>query len=144
MRQSFAFISGLVFGSGLIISGLANPAKVLAFLDIAGAWDASLAVTMATALIITGVGYRMAFARHAPLYGEFELPKARHIDAKLVMGAAIFGVGWGLVGFCPGPALVASMLGGTPALIFLAAMLAGMILARTLTRALAARPAAQH
>lgn len=134
MREAFAALSGLVFGAGLLVSGLANPAKVLAFLDIAGEWDPSLAVTMAAALLVTGLGYRRVFQAKAALYGDFDLPKSQAIDARLITGAALFGVGWGLVGFCPGPAVVATLLGGAPALIFFAAMLAGMMLARTAIR----------
>lgn len=141
MRQIFAYLAGLVFGGGLIASGLANPAKVLAFLDIAGAWDPSLAVTMGAALIVTGIGYRIVLARKAPVYGTFDLPKATAIDRRLLTGAALFGIGWGLAGFCPGPAIVATVVGGMPALIFFAAMLAGMMLARLATRARPAQPA---
>ncbi len=140
MRQIYAYLAGLLFGAGLIASGLADPSKVLAFLDIGGAWDPSLAVTMAAALVVTAIGYRWALARKAPLYGSFDLPKQRTIDARLVSGAAIFGLGWGLAGFCPGPALLATIVGGTQALIFFAAMMAGMMLARTVARARTLRP----
>lgn len=128
-------ISGLVFGLGLVVSGLINPAKVVAFLDVSGAWDPSLALTMATAVAVTGIGYRLAFARGAPVLTEkFQIPSAAGVDARLIGGAAIFGAGWGLVGFCPGPALAASGLGSVPALVFTAALLVGMATARQLNR----------
>jgi uncharacterized membrane protein YedE/YeeE len=128
------FVSGLVFGLGLCVSGLANPAKVLSFLDVAGSWDPSLALTMASAVLVTGLGYRLAFARERPLFmGSFQLPPAGAADRRLVAGAAIFGIGWGLAGFCPGPALVALSLGSMPATVFVTAMIAGMALARRIT-----------
>jgi len=144
------FAIGLIFGLGLILAGMANPAKVLNFLDLAaipaGRWDASLLFVMAGGIAVTMLGYRLAFARGRPLFAErFALPSATRPDARLVTGAVLFGIGWGLAGFCPGPALVAALTGGVPALIFLAAMLAGMILARRLARATGAsiQPAEQ-
>ena len=146
MKVFIAFASGLIFGAGLVVSGLINPAKVLGFLDVAGNWDPSLAITMAVAVVVTAAGYRLAFGRGHPMFsGKFELPKSTMIDARLVGGAAVFGVGWGLAGFCPGPALAASALGIAPALIFTAAMLAGMAMARRITSprrsAISPRPA---
>jgi uncharacterized protein len=134
------FVIGLIFGLGLILAGMANPAKVLNFLDLAaipaGRWDASLIFVMAGGVAVAMLGYRLALTRGRPLLAErFALPSAGRPDARLVTGAVLFGVGWGLAGFCPGPALVAALTGGLPALIFLAAMLAGMALARRLAAA---------
>lgn len=134
MRLAATFVSALLFGLGLCISGLANPGKVQSFLDVAGAWDPSLLITMAAAVLTTAIGYRITFARVKPLLDKaFLIPPASAVDARLLAGAVIFGIGWGLVGFCPGPALVALAVGATPAFVFVAAMLAGMALARQLT-----------
>lgn len=134
MQIVATFISGLLFGLGLCVSGLANPAKVQNVLDVAGMWDPSLSITMGAAVLVTGVGYRFTLALGKPFFDKaFHLPSSGAADARLLAGAAIFGVGWGLVGFCPGPAIVALALGATPAFIFVAAMLAGMALARQLT-----------
>lgn len=131
MQVLATLVAGLLFGLGLSFAGLVNPAKVLAFLDIAGDWDPSLAVTMACAVGLTFLGYRLAFARGAPLFADtFQVPVLADIDRRLVSGAALFGIGWGLVGFCPGPAIAALSLGLQPAFVFVAAMLAGMALAR--------------
>lgn len=122
-----ALITGLVFGLGLLISGLANPAKVLAFLDLAGAWDPSLALVMGAAVAVGLVGFRLARGRNRSWLGEpLRLPTATHLDKRLILGGLGFGVGWGLAGFCPGPALVALGAGELKALVFVAAMLAGM------------------
>lgn len=133
MEIAAAFVSALIFGLGLCVSGLSNPAKVLGFLDVAGGWDPSLLLTMATSVLVTGIGYRLSFARGAPLLtSAFDIPRSTTIDRRLLAGSAIFGIGWGLVGFCPGPSLVALALGSRSALVFLAAMIAGMALARQL------------
>ena len=133
MQIVLTFIASLLFGMGLIVSGLANPAKVQNFLDVAGAWDPSLVFTMAAAVITTGVGYRFVFSRPRPILAEaFQLPTAAVIDPRLILGSSVFGVGWGLVGYCPGPAIVALSLGGTQTITFVVAMLAGMFVARTL------------
>ena len=133
MQIIATFGAGLLFGLGLCLSGLVNPAKVQGFLDIAGAWDPSLAITMATAVLITGAGYRLVLARRGPLFaGSFQIPPSGGIDGRLIAGAAIFGVGWGLVGFCPGPAITALSLAPWPAVVFVLAMLAGMVTARWL------------
>ncbi len=133
MQIALTFIASLLFGLGLIVSGLANPAKVQSFLDVAGNWDPSLALTMSTAVIVTGLGYRLVFKRKRPVLADaFQLPAASAIDTKLLLGAALFGVGWGLVGYCPGPALVALSLGNPGTIFFVVAMLAGMFAARTL------------
>ena len=123
-----AFVAGLVFGIGLLVSGMASPAKVLAFLDLAGSWDPSLALVMAGA-IATGAGaFAVADRRTITLLGTpMLLPAARTIDRRLVLGSVIFGVGWGLAGFCPGPALVAVGAGYLKAIVFVAAMVAGML-----------------
>lgn len=131
------FAIGLIFGLGLIVAGMADPAKVLNFLDLTaiplGRWDASLIFVMAGGIAVTMLGYRLTFARGRPLLAEcFVLPSASRPDGRLLTGAVLFGIGWGLAGFCPGPALVAALTGGLPALVFLAAMLAGMALARRL------------
>lgn len=131
MRNAVAFFCGLVFGLGLLISGMSNPQKVLNFLDLAGTWDPSLAFVMAAAVAVTAAGYHFVFRRAKPvLADEFSLPGNGRIDARLLTGAALFGIGWGLVGFCPGPAVVALPFLNPNALIFFAAMLAGMLAAR--------------
>jgi uncharacterized membrane protein YedE/YeeE len=122
-----AFATGLVFGLGLIVAGMSNPAKVLGFLDLAGAWDPSLAFVMVGAILVGLVAFRLARQRTtAFLGGAMHLPTARTIDRRLVLGSLAFGIGWGLAGFCPGPALVALGAGYAKAAVFVAAMLAGM------------------
>ena len=107
MRHAVNFLVGLIFGLGLLISGMANPAKVQNFLDLAGSFDPSLIFVMASALAVTFVGYRLVLRRERPVLAErFYLPSASIIDGRLILGAAMFGVGWGLSGFCPGPAIV--------------------------------------
>ncbi|PWC28338.1 DUF6691 family protein [Teichococcus aestuarii] len=124
---------GLLFGLGLLVSGMADPAKVLNFLDLGGAWDPSLAFVMAGAVLTTALGYRLVLRRPRPLLAEaFQLPTRRAVDGRLLLGAALFGIGWGLGGFCPGPALASLGLGAPGTLAFLPAMLAGMALARRL------------
>ncbi|VTU36277.1 putative transporter component [Variovorax sp. PBS-H4] len=122
-----SLLAGLVFGLGLIVSGMANPAKVLGFLDLAGPWDPSLAFVMAGAVAVGAVAFAMARRRARSLLGaEMRLPSARHIDRRLVLGSVLFGMGWGIAGFCPGPALVALGMGEGKALVFVIAMLMGM------------------
>jgi len=122
-----SLLAGLVFGLGLIVSGMANPAKVLGFLDLAGAWDPSLALVMAGAISVGAIAFAVAGRRTTSLIGaEMKLPAARHIDRRLVVGSTLFGMGWGIAGFCPGPGLVALGMGEVKALVFVAAMLAGM------------------
>ncbi len=125
-----ALASGLLFGLGLTVSRMVDPAKVLAFLDLAGDWDPSLAFVLLGAAGTAAIGFRFVLGRRAaPLFAErFSPPAARDIDARLVAGAAIFGVGWGLVGLCPGPALAGLGLAFRPVAAFVAAMLAGMAL----------------
>jgi uncharacterized membrane protein YedE/YeeE len=120
---------GLVFGLGLAVSGMMNPAKVIGFLDIAGSWDPTLAFVMGGALLVAVPAYRVILSRRHPvLDSTFSLPTKTSLDASLIWGSALFGVGWGLVGFCPGPA-VAAIVTGLPAVLgFLGAMLGGMAL----------------
>lgn len=121
-------IVGLVFGIGLIVSGMFNPSKVLAFLDLAGAWDPSLALVMVGAVTAASIGFAMAGRRGTTLLGAtLQLSSARDIDRRLVLGSVVFGIGWGLVGFCPGPALVALGTGHIKAFVFVAGMIAGML-----------------
>ena len=120
-------LAGLVFGLGLIVSGMANPAKVLGFLDLSGQWDPSLALVMGGAVAVAAVVFALTRKRNSSLLGaELKPPTARHIDPRLVIGSLVFGAGWGLAGFCPGPALVVLAMGQAKALIFVLAMLAGM------------------
>ena len=133
MRLPAAFAIGLLFGLGILISGMANPAKVLNFFDVAGTWDPSLAFVMGGALVTTFIGYRLVFRRALPVLDrKFHLPAARAIDARLVGGSALFGIGWGISGFCPGGALPALGTGAPEVFAFVAALIAGMILARFL------------
>jgi hypothetical protein len=122
-----AFASGLLFGLGLAVSGMINPGKVLAFLDIAGDWDPSLAFVMLGAFIVTAPGYAMAKRLQGPLCGDgFQLPAKTAIDHHLTIGTLLFGIGWGLVGYCPGPALASLGIGGGRTFLFVIAMLIGM------------------
>ena len=138
-----AFLIGGVFGLGIAISGMANPAKVFNFFDVAGDWDPSLAFVMGGGLTVAFIGYRLLFAtRQAPLLDtEFALPTKKRVDAELVGGAAIFGIGWGIAGFCPGGAVPALGLGYSETVIFLAAMVAGIVIARAI-RTMLPQPAA--
>ena len=139
LRSVAALLSGILFGLGLAVSQMVNPAKVLGFLDIAaawrpinGGWDPSLALVMAGALAVTAIGFRVVLRRDAPVFASaFELPRASAIDTRLTAGAVIFGVGWGLVGFCPGPAFASLALGLPPSAVFVAAMVAGSLLYRS-------------
>lgn len=131
MRRLAAFAAGFVFGVGLAVSQMVNPAKVVGFLDVAGDGDPSLKFVMGGALAVTGVAFRWVLKRPAPLFERrFYLPTARAVDGKLVAGAAIFGVGWGISGFCPGPAVASLAYGLAPSALFVASMLAGMALHR--------------
>lgn len=127
MRIALGFLSGLIFGLGLVISGMADPAKVLNFLDLAGTWDPSLDFVMGGAMVTAFLGYRLVWRQSAPLLDtRFDLPKTTRIDRPLVVGAALFGIGWGMGGFCPGPAWAALPLMAPGTLVFLPAMLAGL------------------
>ena len=141
-----ALLIGAIFGLGIALSGMANPAKVINFFDLAGTFDASLIFVMAGALAVAVPGYALIFrARQTPvLDGRFHLPASRSIDAKLIGGSAAFGIGWGIAGFCPGGAIPAIGLGETGTLVFLAAMVAGMILARAVLVSRLAQPATRN
>ncbi|MBX9346906.1 hypothetical protein K5M36_07360 [Chromobacterium vaccinii] len=135
MKLVSAFLAGLVFGVGLIVAGMANPAKVLGFLDIAGRWDPSLALVMAGAIVVALPAFAVAKRRGRALLGdEMQLPATRSVDRRLLLGSLVFGAGWGLAGVCPGPALVLAGSGLPSGLLFLAAMLAGMWLQRASAR----------
>ena len=137
MRLPAAFAIGLLFGLGILISGMANPAKVLNFFDLFGTWDPSLAFVMGGALAVAGPGYAILFRRRArPVFEpRFDLPGTRRIDAPLVLGSAGFGVGWGIAGFCPGGALPALGTGRWEVLLFVAATVAGLLVARAVKTA---------
>ena len=129
MNALAAFAAGLVFGIGLIVSGMTDPGKVIGFLDVAGRWDPSLAFVMGGAILVGYFSFAAAGRRGRTfLGGAMHLPTRRDIDTRLVAGSAVFGIGWGLAGFCPGPALVALGAGIDQAALFVAAMLAGMVI----------------
>ena len=130
------FIAGLLFGAGLTISQMVNPSKVIAFLDIGGNWDPSLAFVMGGALVVTFIGYKFVLKKPAPLFEEkFRLPTRTDIDGRLIAGAALFGIGWGLAGLCPGPALASLSFAGVNSVIFVAAMLVAIAIFRVVKRA---------
>ena len=140
MRLVVSYLIGLVFGVGIAISGMANPAKVLNFFDIAGTWDPSLVFVMGGAVIVTFIGYRFVLKRPAPTLAEtFQLPTKRELDLPLIGGSAVFGVGWGIAGFCPGGALPALGTGRSEVFVFVAALLVGIIVAKLIQSALANR-----
>jgi hypothetical protein len=135
MNALAAFAAGLVFGIGLILSGMTDPGKVIGFLDLAGRWDPSLAFVMGGAILVGYFSFAFAGRRGRTfLGGALQLPTRRDIDARLVAGSVVFGIGWGLAGFCPGPALVALGAGIDQAALFVAAMLAGMVIYDTAER----------
>ncbi len=124
-------LTGLLFGLGLCLSGMADPSVVLGFLDLAGNWNPTLLFVMAGGVSVTFIGYRIVLGRKRPLWSKsFQLPTASAVDAHLMSGAVIFGIGWGLAGYCPGPALVSLASGRPQVLVFVVAMLAGMIFVR--------------
>jgi uncharacterized protein len=130
-----ALVCGMLFGFGLIVSGMSNPAKVLGFLDLAGAWDPSLALVMLGAVVVAAPGFAIAKSRAAmQIESSASAAATRRIDGRLVAGSLIFGIGWGLAGFCPGPALVAVGAGALKALVFVGAMLLGMAIFEMLER----------
>lgn len=136
MKTIMGYIAGLIFGLGLAVSGMTDPARVLGFLDIAGAWDPTLAFVLGGAVITTFIGYRWVLKRRKPLYSKaFQLPTRQDLDGKLIGGSALFGIGWGLSGYCPGPAFAS--IGGLT--LPLAALLVAMIAGWFLARAIAAR-----
>jgi uncharacterized membrane protein YedE/YeeE len=131
MQILVALLAGVIFGTGLAISGMVNPAKVLNFFDVFGTWDASLIFVMAGALAVTMAGYRLVLKRSSPVFAQrFHLPTARQIDARLIGGSALFGLGWGLSGFCPGPAIASLTTLSYAPVTFIIGMLAGMFVAR--------------
>lgn len=133
MKLFITYLIGLVFGVGISISGMANPAQVLNFFDIFGTWDPSLALVMGGALVVAAIGYKIIFRRPAPIFEPvFNVPTSRVIDTKLVAGSAVFGVGWGIAGFCPGAALPALGTGRAEVFVFFGALVAGILLARGL------------
>lgn len=140
MRLIVTYLIGLVFGVGISISGMANPAKVLNFFDVAGIWDPSLAFVMGGALIVTFIGYRYVLKRPSPLLSAgFQLPTRRDLDLSLIGGSAVFGVGWGIAGFCPGGALPALGTGRMEVFVFVAALIVGIFAAKMLQTAFANR-----
>ena len=129
MTIIFSILAGIIFGVGLMLSDMVNPARVLNFLDIAGSWDPTLIFVMAGGLIVTTLGYKLVFRLGSPVFGDkFNLPTQQQIDLPLVGGAALFGVGWGLAGMCPGPALADLATLQPKVLLFVGAMLVGMTL----------------
>ncbi|MEJ7806354.1 MAG: DUF6691 family protein [Telluria sp.] len=135
MKGAFAMLAGLLFGVGLLLSGMGDPAKVVGFLDLAGNWDPSLALVMGAAVLVGSLAFACVGTRQQAILGEaVRLPQATRIDRRLVLGALTFGAGWGLAGFCPGPALASLVHGGMKPLLFVLAMLAGMALFELLER----------
>ncbi|MFC0132830.1 transporter [Massilia eurypsychrophila] len=135
MHIIMALVVGLVFGLGLIVSGMTDPSKVIGFLDLAGRWDPSLGFVMGGAILVGLIAFRFAAGRDKSLLGDvMRLPNATHIDRRLVLGGIAFGAGWGLAGFCPGPALASLASGGSKPLIFVAAMIVGMLIFEMLER----------
>ena len=135
-RLISSLIAGAIFGIGIAISGMANPAKVLNFFDLFGSWDPSLAFVMGGALITTAIGYRIVFGKQAKPFFEpsFLVPTNKQIDKRLVIGSATFGIGWGIAGFCPGGAIPALGLGHVETPIFIATMATGIFIARLLDK----------
>lgn len=127
MQRITAFIAGLIFGLGLILSGMTNPAKIIGFLDIFGNWDPSLALVMLGAVIVTAISFYLIKTNQKSYFGQqIKLPTSSKIDHKLIIGSLIFGVGWGLAGYCPGPSLASVLQGGHKPLVFVISMLVGM------------------
>jgi uncharacterized membrane protein YedE/YeeE len=135
MKAFAAFVSGLVFGIGLLVSGMADPSKVIGFLDVAARFDPSLLVVMASALAVSAVAYAIARRRTAGVLGSgFDLPASRKLDRRLIAGSIVFGIGWGIAGVCPGPAFVVLGAGRIEGVVFVVAMLAGMAVFELLER----------
>ena len=130
-----ASVAGVIFGAGLAMSDVVNPARVLGFLDVTGAWDPTLAFVMGAAVVASAIGYAFSKRLRAPLFGKsFFIPENRRLDSQLIGGAALFGIGWGLVGFCPGPAIAGLVYGMWQPWLFVAAMVVGMTLQRVISR----------
>ncbi|MGI9480357.1 MAG: DUF6691 family protein [Hyphomicrobiaceae bacterium] len=143
MRLAATYLIGLLFGIGIVLSGMANPAKVLNFFDVFGAWDPSLMFVMGGAVVTTLIGYRLVFARQAPLIApRFMLPTATAIDRRLLFGAGLFGIGWGIAGFCPGGALPAIGTGRPEVFTFVAGLGIGIVATRLALAHGASRPRA--
>ena len=135
MRKLMAFLAGLIFGIGLLTAGMANPAKVLAFLDLGGAWDPSLALVMAAAIGVAFLPFSWARTQRVSVLGApMQLPGKRELDRRLIGGSLLFGIGWGIAGICPGPAVALLLTGRWQALLFTLAMLAGMLMFAALER----------
>lgn len=133
MRHFSTYLIGVIFGVGISVSGMANPAKVLNFFDIAGSWDPSLAFVMGGAVVVAFLGYKIVLRRPAPVFdAKFHLPDNPRIDARLLGGSALFGIGWGIAGFCPGGALPALGTGQINVVIFVAALIAGIFAAKAM------------
>ncbi|MFN3727430.1 MAG: DUF6691 family protein [Allosphingosinicella sp.] len=145
MRNLFpGLIVGIIFGAGLALSDMVNPARVQAFLDVAGAWDPTLMFVMGAALVPSAIAYLIRRRMTRPLLGErFSIPESRTLDRQLLIGAGMFGIGWGLVGFCPGPAVAGMVLGAWQPWLFVGAMLAGMMLHYVFTATRAPAPASE-
>ncbi len=144
-RNAAVFGAGVLFALGLALSGMTKPSKIMGFLDIAGDWDASLAFVMLGAVAVHFFAYRLIRRRSTPLFdAKFHVPTRKDLDLPLVLGAALFGVGWALGGFCPGPSLVAAGGGSLHAVVFLAGMTLGMLVEHVAARALAARKLHEH
>jgi uncharacterized protein len=142
MRLVTSYLIGLIFGIGISISGMANPAKVLNFFDVAGTWDPSLIFVMGGALVVTFVGYRFVLRRPGPIIDPtFHLPSNSRLDARLLGGSAVFGIGWGIAGFCPGGALPALGTGQIDVIAFVAALIAGIFVAKGMMAVSGARAA---
>jgi len=143
VRLILIYLIGVIFGIGILMSGMSNPAKVINFFDVAGSWDPSLAFVMGGALVVTFIGYRVVFGRPQPIFENgFKLPTNTKLDARLIGGSAVFGIGWGISGFCPGGALPAIGTGMPEVLMFAVAMIAGIFIAKGLQRIGPARAAA--
>ena len=126
-----AFIAGLIFGLGLIISGMSNPAKVLNFLDLAGTFDPSLLFVMVGAILVVFTGYKLVLKRNTPIFDNaFHIPTRKDIDKNLIIGSAIFGLGWGIGGFCPGPSLTSILLGSEGIIYFFPSLIVGLIITK--------------
>lgn len=143
MRHLATYLIGVIFGAGITVSGMVNPAKVLNFFDFAGTWDPSMLLVMGSAVTVTFFGYRAVFRRPTPIFQPgFAVPTNRKLDARLIGGSALFGIGWGVAGFCPGAAIPALGTGAASVFIFTAAMIGGILIAKwALNRAPAAAAA---
>lgn len=145
MHNLLTLLTGVLFGTGIAMSGMANPAKVINFFDIAGTWDPSLAFVMGGAVIVAFIGYRIILRRESPVYEPtFDIPTKRSLDARLIIGSGLFGVGWGIAGFCPGGALPALGTLNPNVIVFVVSLIAGIFAARTGLNFLTERSRRQH